>query len=243
MLPRFLCADLDAEEGRATLVGGEAHHLLRVLRLAVGDDVAVFDGRGREFTARVERIAGQTVALSLGAPVESPARAVRITLAQAVLKGQGMDDVVRDAVMMGTSRVVPLITAHTVAHKAASAHGAERWRRVALASAKQCRTARLPDVSEPMPFDGWVRSSLERPALLLVEPSVQAAQPRRLRELASQPTPSSATLIVGPEGGWAAAEVNAAVAAGCVPVTLGPLTLRAESVALAALAAVSVFWD
>ena len=243
MLPRFLCADLDADRGAATLEGGEAHHLLRVLRLKAGDDIAVFDGQGREFTARIERVTGQTVALSLRDPITRPARAVRITLAQAVLKGQSMDDVVRDAVMMGVSRVVPLVTAHTVAHKAASAHGAERWRRVALASAKQCRTALLPEVTEPVPFADWMRTAFARPALLLVEPSVPAVQPRRVRELASGPPPQSATLIVGPEGGWSADEVRVALAAGCTPVSLGPLTLRAESVALAALAAVSVVWE
>ena len=243
MLPRFLCPDLDAERGVATLEGGEAHHLLRVLRLAAGDEIAIFDGRGREFTARIDRVSGQTVALTLREPVTTPARAVQIALAQAVLKGQGMDDVVRDAVMMGVSRIVPLVTAHTVAHKAASGHGAERWRRVALASAKQSRTARLPDVTEPMPFGNWVGTAFSRPGLLLVEPSVPAVQPLRVRELASAPQPQSATLIIGPEGGWSPEEVRSALEAGCTPVTLGPLTLRAESAALAALAAVSVVWE
>ena len=243
MLPRFLCSDLDTGRGVATLTGGEAHHLLRVLRLAVGDDIAIFDGRGREFTARIDRVSGGTVALTLRQPVVTPARAVQITLGQAVLKGQSMDDVVRDAVMMGASAVVPLVTAHTVAHKAASAHGAERWRRVALASAKQCRTARLPDVTEPVPFEAWIRSAFPRPALLLVEPGAPTVQPLRVRELALEPQPPSATLIVGPEGGWSAEEVRTALEAGCTPATLGPLTLRAESVALAALAAVSVVWE
>jgi 16S rRNA (uracil1498-N3)-methyltransferase len=72
---------------------------------------------------------------------------------------------------------------------------------------------------------------------------VPAVQPMRVRELASAPRPQSATLIIGPEGGWSPEEVRSALDAGCTPVTLGPLTLRAESAALAALAAVSVIWD
>lgn len=243
MLPRFLSTDLDPERGVATLAGGEAHHLLRVLRLGVGDEVAVFDGRGHEFTAVIDRISGNSVSLRLAEAIETRARTVQITLAQAVLKSQSMDDVVRDAVMMGAANVVPLVTAHTVAHKAASAHGAERWRRVALASAKQCRSARVPAVAEPVPFETWIRSPLERPALLLVEPSIAAVQPRRVRELATDPQPASATLIIGPEGGWSEDELLKAIATGCTPISLGPLTLRAESVALAALAALGVIWE
>ena len=243
MLPRFLSNDLDPERGVATLAGGEAHHLLRVLRLGPGDEVAVFDGRGLEFTAVVDRIGGSSVLLRLREAVATPTRTVQITLAQAVLKGQAMDDVVRDAVMMGAAAIVPLVTAHTVAHKAASAHGADRWRRVALASAKQCRSARVPTVAEPVPFQGWIGGPIERPALLLVEPSVSAVQPRRVRELATDPPPGSASLIIGPEGGWSGDEVQRAIAAGCTPVSLGSLTLRAESVALAALAALGVIWE
>jgi 16S rRNA (uracil1498-N3)-methyltransferase len=214
-----------------------------VLRLGAGDDVAVFDGRGREFRAKVEQVAAGGVIVRLAEAIAPPAeRRVPITLAQAVLKGSSMDDVVRDAAMMGVDRIVPLVTAHTVASKAASPHAAERWRRVALASAKQCRRARIPEVADPVTFEAWLADPRHGPALLLVEPSVRGAEPRPLRDLASE-CPSAATLVVGPEGGWALDEVQAALAAGLMAVTLGPLTLRAESVALAALAALTVVWE
>jgi 16S rRNA (uracil1498-N3)-methyltransferase len=154
-----------------------------------------------------------------------------------------MDDVIRDAVMMGVEAVVPLVTAHTVAHKAAAPHGPDRWRRVAVASAKQCRTARVPDVHAAVPFVTWLGRAGAETRLLLVEPSVGNVAPLRVRDLDARGMPRAVTLTVGPEGGWAAAEVEAAVAAGFVPVTLGPLTLRAEAVPLAALAALSVVWD
>ena len=243
MLPRFLAPDLDPARGIATLTEGEAHHLTRVLRLGVGDRVALFDGRGVEFEARVDGISGSTVQLRLEAPIVSAVeRKVALTLAQAVLKGSGMDDVVRDATMMGVNAIVPLVTEHTIARRAASSHGAERWRRVAVASAKQCRRARVPDVTEPISFDEFRRQSRTNPTLMLVEPSIQGLQPRPIRSLLEQ-QPESARLVVGPEGGWAAEEVSAAVAAGFVGITLGPLTLRAESAAFAALAALFVVWD
>ena len=242
MLPRFLADDLDLPRGTATLTGGEAQHVTRVLRLGPGDRVALFDGRGLEFEARIEQIAGGAVALRLGAPIApAPERKVPLTLAQAVLKGSSMDDVVRDATMMGVVSIVPIVTEHTIAKRAASAHGAERWRRIALASVKQCRRARVPDIEEPISLDTFVRRTGEGTTLLLVEPTVDAVQPMPVRNLSEQP--KSAALVVGPEGGWAAGEVRAAVDAGFVPITLGPLTLRADTAAFAALAALSVIWD
>jgi 16S rRNA (uracil1498-N3)-methyltransferase len=210
--------------------------------VAAGDRVAVFNGRGLEFEARVERIAGATVTLRLEAPITpAPERKVPLTLAQAVLKGSSMDDVVRDATMMGVAAILPLVTEHTIARRAASSHGAERWRRVAIASVKQCRRARVPDIAEPVSFDAFLAQRREGTALLLVEPSVGGVKPSRVRDLSQQP--QSATLVVGPEGGWAPQEVQAAVAAGFVAITLGPLTLRAESAAFAALAALAMIWD
>jgi 16S rRNA (uracil1498-N3)-methyltransferase len=244
VLPRFLVDDLDPQTGVAVLTGGEAHHLTRVLRLSAGDVVAVFDGRGHEFSARIDRISAADVDLILGEAIEPAAeREVPVTLAQAVLKGASMDEVVRDATMMGVCAIVPLVTAHTVARKATAPHGADRWRRIALASAKQCRRARLPLVAEPVPFEAWPEHAADGLTLFLVEPSVKGVQPRPLRQLVAGPVPPAATLVVGPEGGWSAQEVVQAVGSGFVAVTLGPLTLRAESVALAALAALTVVWD
>lgn len=242
MLPRFLADELDPARATATLTEGEAHHLTRVLRLGVGDRVAVFNGRGLEFEARVDRMVAGTVTLRLeGAIASAPERKVPLTLAQAVLKGSSMDDVVRDATMMGVAAIVPLVTEHTIAKRAASSHGAERWRRVAIASVKQCRRARVPDISEPISFDAFRLQPREGTTLLLVEPSVAGVEAARVRELSQQP--QSATLVVGPEGGWAPHEVQAAVAAGLVAITLGPLTLRADAAAFAALAALAVVWD
>ena len=88
MRPRFLIDDLDPSQGIATLGGGEAHHLSRVLRLGPGDEVAVFDGRGREFLARVVAATRRDVRVQLLSRVEPAAEpAVHLTLVQAILKG------------------------------------------------------------------------------------------------------------------------------------------------------------
>jgi 16S rRNA (uracil1498-N3)-methyltransferase len=243
MLPRFLVPDLDPSTGRAVLPEDEAHHLKRVLRLRAGDEVAVFDGRGREFRARVESAASSKIAVTLLEAVRPAADPpVAITLVQSVLKGQGMDDVVRDATMMGVEGIQPVVAARSLV-KAPALHAAvARWRRIAVASAKQCRRARVPEIHPVLPLDRWLGGPVAGTVLLFVEPAVVSVNPLTMRRLQSHARPHSASVLVGPEGGWSDQEVAAATAAGCLAVTLGPLTLRADAVALAALAALSVVW-
>src|SRR5690349_3366278 len=136
---RFFAPGLDPGDEMTTLPRDEAEHLTRVLRLGVGDTVAVFDGRGREFMARVSSADRRDVRVQLLSRVEPPPEpSVHLTLAQAVLKGEKMDDVVRDAVMLGVAAIQPVVTRRTELTVASLIKGArvERWRRVALASAK-----------------------------------------------------------------------------------------------------------
>lgn len=249
MRPRFFAPAVDPSRAEVRLPADEARHLTRVLRLGAGAEVEVFDGRGGEWLARVASAERERVTLTVVDPLPpSPMPAVAVTLAQAVLKGDHMDDVVRDATMLGVAAIQPLVTAHVAVPARAVEHGrpVERWRRIALASVKQSRRATIPEIREPVAVQAWLERGEGRGsalALMLVEPSVTSVVPRPLRSLLSEAPPASATLIVGPEGGWSADEVAAAVEAGCVPVTLGPLTLRADAVPLVALSALVVLWE
>jgi 16S rRNA (uracil1498-N3)-methyltransferase len=245
MLPRFLAPELDPAADHVTLPAEESHHLTRVLRLGAGDEVAVFDGRGRECHARVDLAARGVVRRALLGRIEPAAEPrVPITLVQAVLKGDGMDAVVRDATMLGVTAIAPVLSSHVaVKHRAVeSGKAVERWRRIALASAKQCRRATLPVIEAAQPFAGWCAASREDLRLLLVEPSA-GGEPRSLHDWLDAPAPSGVAVIVGPEGGWDAAEIEMAIGSGCVPVTLGSLTLRADAAPLAALAVCRFVFD
>ena len=240
MLPRFLAESLDALAGHARLAEDEARHLAQVLRLAAGDEVTVFDGVGREFRARVERVGREGADLRLLEEVPAAAEpAVRLTLAQAVIKGEKMDDVVRDATMMGVTAIEPLVTEHTAAYMKAG-RAPERWRRIAVASAKQCRRAVVPTISAGLRFADWLPLDGAEMRVLLVEPSA-AVEGLPVSTLGST-RPASASLMVGPEGGWSVAEIEAAVRAGCVPITLGRRTLRAEAVPMVAIALLQFVW-
>lgn len=235
-LPRFHVPDLDAGARAARLPPDEANHLTRVLRLGVGAAVSVFDGRGHEFRATVTSAAREIVEVELLEPViPAPEPRVPLTLVQAVLKGDKMDEVVRDATMMGVTAIEPVITARTIARQ--SGRETERWTRVAISSAKQCRRATVPPIAAVRPFDEWLKTQAHGLSLILVEPGAASGDESSLRLLESHAAGSIA-LIVGPEGGWTPEEREQAVAGACLAVTLGGLTLRADAVPIAALAVV-----
>src|SRR5918994_5841104 len=131
MLPRFLLPDLDTHRPEAVLPPEEAHHLSRVLRVKVGGEIAVFDGRGREFRAHVASIDRQVVTVRLLAPVvPMPPPAVPLTLVQSVLKSDAMDDVVRDCAMVGVESIQPVVSERTTVKSSLLVKAAERWRRI-----------------------------------------------------------------------------------------------------------------
>ena len=224
----------------------EAQHATRVLRLRAGDPVRVFDGRGREFAATVTRTSKAGTSVRIGeshAPAPEPR--VTITIAHAVLKGDRMDDVVRDAVMIGAVAIQPVVTSRTeVALEALRrGHRRERWERVAVSSAKQCGRAVVPSIAEPIAFDALLDAlralEVPEPAFMLVEPGA-GGETQTLSELDMTP-PAEATLIIGPEGGWTNDEVDCASAV-CRLITLGGRTLRADAMATVAIAAMFAVW-
>ena len=244
MLPRFYSPHLDPELASVILPPDEARHLTRVLRLGAGAEVTVFDGRGAEYRAVVEAAVRETASLRLVERLASaPPRAVRITVAQAVLKGDSMDAAVRDATMMGAEAIVPLLMAHSDVKSsfARRPETLDRWRRVALASAKQCRRATLPVISECQDFESWIAAPSPEMRLIFVEPSAES-EAAPLKSLLAQAPPAAVTVLLGPEGGWSSNEMAVALAAACVPVRLGPLTLRADAMPVAALALLQGIW-
>jgi 16S rRNA (uracil1498-N3)-methyltransferase len=209
--------------------------------------VRVFDGRGHEFEAVVDTIARGSVLLRIGRPAApAPEPRVVVTLAQAILKGDKMDDIVRDTVMIGATAIQPMVTSRTEVSGAAIDRGRrmERWGRIAISSAKQCGRAVVPTIAERRSFAeviGAVEARrLPGPALMLVEPGASTgAVP--LRDLAGD-APVDATVLIGPEGGWTPQEVEIGSAA-CRLVSLGGLTLRADAAPLVALAALFTRWQ
>ena len=231
---------LAARDGVIPLPDDEAHHLIRVLRLRGGEDVVVFDGRGREWAGRLAMRGRSGAAIEIGTErVPTPEPAVEVTLGIGVLKGDQMDTVVRDATALGVRRIAPVASAHvTVPERAWRSDAARsRWTRVAVAAAKQCQRAVVPDIAPVASFDACLERAQDVALYIAVEPARAVEASSR-----AAATPVRAVVLVGPEGGWSADEVARALGAGAQPIDLGPRTLRAELVPAVLLSALWTRW-
>lgn len=210
----------------------QLHYLRDVLRLAPDEELEIFDGRGNGHRARLR---GDR--LALGERLPSASRAVDVVLAQALAKGEKMDLVVQKATELGASRIAPVITERTVVRVEGErgAAKAERWRRIAQEAARQCGRSDVPRVDEPMEWAALLKAAAGQPDRrgLLLDPEERAL---RLGDAARGA--GKLLLAVGPEGGFSAAERDAALRAGMVAAGMGPRVLRTETAGLAALAVV-----
>jgi 16S rRNA (uracil1498-N3)-methyltransferase len=211
----------------------EAHHLTRVLRLGSGARVFVFDGEGGEYECEVARVAKHEAELNLlrrlDDAVESP---LRLTLAQALIKGDKFDWVIQKATELGVTRIIPLVTDHSDLKRAEERAGQrlQRWRRISLEALKQCGRRRLVEICEPAPFDDFCGSTTGGERLIFSEHGGEslAEVSAKLRGV------NQLNICVASEGGWSEPELRKAASCGFTPVSLGIRTLRTETAAIVA---------
>jgi len=234
-------------QGTIALPPGESHHLVTVNRARAGDTVIAFDGQGTEWTCELTdaRKSGATLRVT-ATHTRAPLRCA-ITLAQALPKGGVMDDIIRHVTELGAARIVPLTTERTQVHLDGdrSDKKTEKWRTAALEAAKQCGTPFLPEITGVQELEAFLTGDLVRATPLKLVASLHPGA-ISLRtacgnavQSASDSSPKSAIWLVGPEGDFSPAEMARITAAGFQPVTLGPLVLRCDTAATAAVAVLS----
>ncbi len=220
--------------GRAQLVDADAHYLGDVLRLAPGSEVEVFDGEGGVYSARLDAEGGALV-LAVGPRSDAPAPRARVQLAFALARGERCDLVVQKATELGVAGLSPFQAARSMVRldPARGAERARRWRRIAAEAARQCGRADVPTVDTPAPLGQVLASAPEGFRKVLFFEG--GGEP--LSEVVDRGAPGH-LLLVGPEGGFAAEEVGACLAAGARLATLGPRVLRFETAGIVAAALV-----
>jgi len=234
---RFYIPPIRWSLNRLELEGSEAHHCLEVLRLGIGSKVVVFNGRGSEVTAEIVEVDKNVARLKYLQSSKADPLRCSITLAQAIPKGKHMDLIVHKATELGVTKIVPLLSERTVVQLAQDEmeKKRERWRHVIVEAAKQCGQNQLPEISEPITpkqffseFDGY-----ELPLIASLQADARSFKGalNEFREHHGRRA-RSALILIGPEGDFTPAESSLARTAGCVPVSLGPIVLRAETAAL-----------
>ncbi|MGH7390814.1 MAG: 16S rRNA (uracil(1498)-N(3))-methyltransferase [Candidatus Rokuibacteriota bacterium] len=232
---RFTLAPDRVDGDRVTFDRDETRHMRAVLRLGPGDVVVAGDGRGHDYTVRVEAL-GETATGTIVGAAASPAEPpLAVTLVQGVPKGDKMELIVRAVTELGVARVWPALTERTIVRLEPSRwrERARRWQRVAREACKQSGRAVVPDVELPRPIGDWLAEARHELRLCLWEGQ---APPLAVVLAAATRPPTTVAVLVGPEGGLARREVDAARAAGWSPASLGPRILRTETAGPAIIA-------
>jgi len=214
-----------------------AHHATRVLRLAAGDALTLFDGTGGEFDALLERVhkrgAAVRVLRFVAVERESP---LAVTLVQAIAANDAMDSTIRRATELGATAIQPVVTARSspLPPGERADKRLAHWRHVAIAACEQCGRNRIPGVAAPQSLADWMRAWGGSGIVLVPDATRSSAT------IARHAGPLA--LLIGPEGGFDAREVAAAQAKGFDALALGPRVLRTETATAAGLALVQSLW-
>jgi len=236
-IPRIHCDFKLGPGAQFALAPEAAQHVAKALRLKAGDALVVFDGRGGEYDATIQRIDRDRVDVKVGAWSEADREsALAIGLVQGLPEADKMDWIIQKATELGVGWIQPIVCERSVVRL--SGERAERraahWTRVAIAAAEQCGRTHIPEVRPVQTFIHWIAA----PASVARWMLVPGAEPLAARSSPVAPL----ELVVGPEGGFSEREHGLALDRGCEPVSLGPRVLRTETAPIAALAAINALW-
>ncbi|HSK28846.1 MAG TPA: 16S rRNA (uracil(1498)-N(3))-methyltransferase [Candidatus Limnocylindria bacterium] len=241
-MARFFLPQTNIHGQRGFIDGQELAHLQRVLRLAPGDRITVFDERGWEHEAVIQSLTAERGEIEILRSSEATRESsLDLTLALGLTKGEKMDLVVEKATELGVRSILPFTSTHAVPKFDATkaARRSERWRKIALSAAKQCGRTQVPAVLPLCDFPTLL--SRPEPAFKLLFWESESQQSLQ-QAYEKHSTAEALLLTVGPEGGFRGEEVELARASGFETAHLGRRILRAETAAVAAVTLAQFLW-
>ena len=221
----------------ATITGSEQHHLRNVLRITPGETLRIIDGQGNVYTAEIldtPTDRSSSIARIQTHEFQAP-RLPTLTLFQGLPKNDKMELILQKTTELGVTQIVPLHSERALQKPSQNRY--ERWHRVLISAAKQCKRAWLPELCKAQQFEASLSQLEKFSRCLLLSPHVGV--PHIKTVLRETPTPNAIALFVGPEGGFSNQEITAAIESGCIPVTLGRNILRTETAAITTVAVIA----
>lgn len=227
-MPQYLA---DIKEKEFFIENEEARHLTLVARHKEGDEINVFDGKGKQYKARIERVQKNFVRGVLLRPIAFKKSALELELCFAPTSRQTFEDVLDKCTQLGVVSFQPISTQRSEYDLFKKwENKAPRWNQIILSACKQCDRGDVPVLKEPLDFARCVAQA-DKPSLLAYEAEEKHTLSWGLEKLGN---PSFLRVYIGPAGGWTDEEVVVAAQYGVLPVTLGPHILRAETACIAA---------
>ncbi|MBV6289778.1 16S rRNA (uracil(1498)-N(3))-methyltransferase [Pseudomonas aegrilactucae] len=234
-LSRFFI-DAPLSLGEHDLPEAQAHYIGRVLRMAPGDAVQLFDGSGQEFLGELLEVGKKSVRVTLDQALPGQAESpLHVHLGQGLSRGERMDWAIQKATELGANLITPIVSERCevrLKDERADKRLAH-WRQVAISACEQCGRSTVPTITSPVLLADWLKACDEDLKLVLHP----VAEP-----LLSHARPASLAFLIGPEGGLSQAEVEQARAAGFHAARLGPRVLRTETAPVVALAVAQQLW-
>ena len=222
----------------------DSRHLKTVLRIKPGEQIEIFDGKGRTRLASIDKIVKNSISIkACDTPVKHAGPACAITLFVCISKGKRMDWTVEKAVELGAARIIPVISDRTIV-RLSETDGlgkAERWRRVAADAARQCGTAWIPEITSPVKFNDSLVMFSECAPVFTAALTNDAVPLRKALQQYPLPPPASGW-FVGPEGDFTVQELNQLRKCESIFVNLGSNVLRSETATLYGLCVLSSAW-
>jgi 16S rRNA (uracil1498-N3)-methyltransferase len=227
---RFAISSVAVDGAVARVDGAELHHMRDVMRLAPGTAIALFDERGAEYAGTIRSYEARHALVEIAAAASPRAESTAgLILAAAVIKGPRMDFLVEKAAELGAAELWPVLCAHGVIREVGGERLA-RWRRLAIAAAKQSLAPRAIEIAAPLGLGDLIRRPDRGRLCVVLSPGAPA-----LGAVLRAARRRSILLLCGPEGGFTEDELAAVRAAGFVAAGLGGRRLRSETAAFAAL--------
>ncbi|MCR5738114.1 MAG: 16S rRNA (uracil(1498)-N(3))-methyltransferase [Eubacterium sp.] len=237
---RFFVENSQIGEESISITGNDVNHIKNVLRMRIGETVLISDGKDREYTCSISELSDEEVVAKIE-DVNGPERElpVKVTLFQALPKGDKMETIIQKMVELGAERIVPVSTKRCVVKLDAkkAEKKTERWQNISLSAAKQSKRGIVPQVESPMTF-GLALQEAQKMDLILI-PYENAENMKYTREVIGTIKPGmNVGIFIGPEGGFAEEEVEAARKAGAREITLGKRILRTETAGMAVMSVI-----
>ena len=229
----------EVRNGHAQIVGEEARHLSRVLRVEAGQRYEISDNRD-VYLAEIGTAHKGKIDFEVLEKLPASLPSARFELYVALIKFDRFEWIVEKATELGVTEIVPVEASRSERGlEKAAGKRLERWRRIALEASQQSRRTHLPEIAEPVPLaQALARAGTYR--YVLDESSGDIPLFHALP--AERTVQDTIAILTGPEGGWTPEEHNSFSASGWTPVSMGPLILRAETAVIAALGVISQAW-